>query len=321
MMSAFGLLRTGNCTMALLGVLIGAMVEYDPAAMVAASGPATVIGLPVSHLALLLPSGTFMMYINVLLAAVVAFLVTGAGNALNDYYDRDLDRKAHPDRPIPSGRVTAEEAYRFAIALFVVGIALSVLINVACILFAAINSGLLLAYEARLKATGLAGNVTISYLTASVFLFGGASVLGFLLVLVLFLLAMLANVGREVAKDIEDMEADKGHRRTLPITRGASSARTTAVAAVVLAVVLSPLPFIARYVPALEGILLEGSHFSPTVYMVVVLVADAIFIYSCSLLTKEPGRSQSMMKAAMFIALMAFFIGAVLEAVLPNAGM
>ncbi|MCK4717856.1 MAG: UbiA family prenyltransferase, partial [Thermoplasmata archaeon] len=39
----------------------------------------------------------------VIQAFIVALLFAFAGNALNDYFDRELDRTAHPERPIPRG--------------------------------------------------------------------------------------------------------------------------------------------------------------------------------------------------------------------------
>jgi len=40
-----------------------------------------------------------------LIGAVTAFMVMAAGNALNDYMDVEIDRIAHPNRPLPSGRM------------------------------------------------------------------------------------------------------------------------------------------------------------------------------------------------------------------------
>ena len=43
--------------------------------------------------------------------AVVFF--TGAGNAMNDLKDADIDRTAHPQRPLPSERRTLQQAQGF----------------------------------------------------------------------------------------------------------------------------------------------------------------------------------------------------------------
>ncbi|MET7302629.1 SCO3242 family prenyltransferase [Embleya sp. NPDC005575] len=44
-----------------------------------------------------------------------------AGMALNDYADRDLDAKERPDRPIPSGRISPDEALATAAGLTAAG--------------------------------------------------------------------------------------------------------------------------------------------------------------------------------------------------------
>jgi len=301
-----GLLRLGNCLMAFFGVLIGAIVEFDVDRFLEP------MAYPEGHLALLdlLLQDMAVPYILLaLLASVSAFAVTGAGNALNDYYDRKLDMKAHPERPIPSGRMTAQGAYNYAIALFAIGIAASILINWLCFIIAVFNTLCLFSYERGLKAKGLIGNMTISYLTASVFLYGGASVFSIKLVIILFLLAFLANIGREITKDIEDMEADKDYRRTLPMTRGEGPAGIVAAVFVIIAVVLSFLPIlIGLNIPEQLGAF-DTNIFNYQIYGPVVTVADVIFIYSCYLVFNDPKKAQAGMKAAMFVALIAFLMG------------
>ncbi|MBI5443174.1 MAG: UbiA family prenyltransferase [Deltaproteobacteria bacterium] len=46
------------------------------------------------------------------------------GACLNDFVDRDLDRRWRPDRPLPSGRVSPSAALSAAVSLLVVGVAL-----------------------------------------------------------------------------------------------------------------------------------------------------------------------------------------------------
>ena len=52
------------------------------------------------------------------------------------------------------------------------------------------------------------GNAVVGYLTGSAFLFGAAAV-GSVTVLVLFALAALSTVAREIMKGVEDMEGDR----------------------------------------------------------------------------------------------------------------
>ena len=71
------LLRPLNCIMGAIGVFIGALIG---------------VGLD-----LFTPDH----YLNVISAAVVAAFFMASGNILNDYFDREVDRINHPDRPIP----------------------------------------------------------------------------------------------------------------------------------------------------------------------------------------------------------------------------
>jgi len=80
------LLRPGNGVVASAAVLAGALAGAGPPAV----------------------EGTTL--VRVALGCAAAFCFIGAGNALNDFFDREIDKKAHPDRPIPSGRVTPRAA-------------------------------------------------------------------------------------------------------------------------------------------------------------------------------------------------------------------
>ena len=63
-----------------------------------------------------------------LLLFVIVALITAAGNVINDYYDVDIDMVNRQDRPIPSGTVTRGAALRFAVLLFLAGIAVSLFV-------------------------------------------------------------------------------------------------------------------------------------------------------------------------------------------------
>ena len=110
---------------------------------------------------------------TLLLFAVVA-LITAAGNVINDFYDAKIDEVNRPRRPIPSGMISREAARGFAGMLFVAGILVSLFTGSLCTALAIGNSLLLIAYAAKLKSTPLVGNVAVAYLSASIFLFGGA---------------------------------------------------------------------------------------------------------------------------------------------------
>lgn len=56
-------------------------------------------------------------------------LLYWSGMALNDWADRELDARERPERPIPSGRVPAQQALVVALGLGAAGLATSVLVG------------------------------------------------------------------------------------------------------------------------------------------------------------------------------------------------
>ncbi|MHC1571127.1 MAG: geranylgeranylglycerol-phosphate geranylgeranyltransferase [Methermicoccaceae archaeon] len=274
------LLRVHNCAMAAAASLIGVVVA--------------------------LSSGTTPDPVVVLLGTIAVFLITGAGNAINDVYDIEMDRVNRPSRPLPSGRLDVRDAVLLSLALFVSGLVLSLYISVrvgflGCLLLALVNSLLLVRYARYLKRTALYGNITVAYLTASTFLYGGAMLgKGALVgVLVLAMLAFLATLSRELIKDIEDVEGDeKGGATTLPMRIGSRWTAALAVVCIGIAVALSPLPMLDGF-----GGLHEG-------YLWLVAGADVGFVLSALLLVREgPSKASKGIKLSMMLALCAFLAG------------
>lgn len=279
--SAFELVRPLNCVFTGIAVIIGALVS--------AAGVEVLWSAPV-------------------LAFAVAALVAAGGNAINDYFDRETDRINRPERPIPSGGITAETALRMAQALFVVGVALAIFINFYCFLLGALNSVVLALYSWRLKRMGLPGNLTIGYLVGSTFLFGGLSTVtqvvprisGELIVLVL--MAALSTVGRELIKAIQDMRGDREiGLRTFPLLHGKGKAAALAIAFICVAVTISPLPY-------LMGIF--GWY-----YLVPVIASIAAFVAAAAMIgaSQDIGsatRSSFACKVGMGLGLLAFLVGA-----------
>jgi len=273
-----GLLRLArplNCLMSAVGVGIGGIVAVGAAAWGASARP-------------------------LLLAAAAAAAFTAGGNALNDLYDRETDRINHPDRPLASGQLSTKAAKGFAVASFVAAAVLAVFVNLVALAVVIVNAGLMLSYEASLKARGAPGNLVIAFLVGSLFLFAGVSVTStstgpLVRTGILAGLAFFATLGREITKDIEDMRGDVD-RRTLPHRIGANRAGLVAAISLITGVVLSLVPFAL-------AVLSVG-------YLIVVLVADGMFIYAALHSAANPSRSQRVTKYGMIVALVAFLAGA-----------
>ncbi len=270
------LMRIKNCAMAGLASVIGGAIAHSIA-------PGQIMLLP--------------------LVFFTVFVITGAGNAINDYFDADIDSINRPKRPIPSGRLKKELAFRFSIAMFAVGIIIAYFIGLVPFFIAVFNSILLYFYAFTLKKKVFVGNVSVSYLSGSTFLFGGSaySLIGIEVVLVLFILSMLAILAREITKSIEDIEGDrKNGAITLPIRIGEKFSEYIAAAVGLVCILLSPLPY-------LMGLFNQY-------YLFVVGISDIFFLYATLLILKNnPSASSRFFKVAMFFGLIAFIAGSTIK--------
>lgn len=233
----------------------------------------------------------------VALAVIATATATGAGNAVNDYFDRDIDAVNRPDRPIPSGRVSARAAAGFAAALFLVATAAALSLPPLALAIAVVNLLALLAYTQLFKGLPGVGNVVVAYLTGSTFLFGAAAV-GPIAppTWTLFGLAATATFAREVVKDVEDVAGDREEGlRTLPIVVGEGPALALATVAMAAATLASVLPYV------------DGT-FGPA-YLTVVVPADAIMLGATAWGFRDPATAQRWIKRGTFFAAAAFVAG------------
>lgn len=254
--------------------------------------------------AYLIATGTLVPAVALLFFVVL--LITAAGNVINDYYDIGIDRVNRPDRPIPSGEVTPRAARAYAVTLFLAGILVCLPTNAICIAIAWVNSLILIAYAARLKRLPLVGNLAVSYLAGSMFLFGGALVgpEGIIHVLPFAVMTFFAMLARELVKDAEDIEGDRASGAvTVPIRYGI---RTTAT----LALVFSVLGAFASLVPYAWW----GAW-----YLAGILVVDTLLIVACvkavPCQTPEAVKSSGasmLLKLGMFASLIIFTLSALL---------
>ncbi|WP_226481712.1 geranylgeranylglycerol-phosphate geranylgeranyltransferase [Natrinema amylolyticum] len=232
-------------------------------------------------------------------------LAVGAGNAINDYFDREIDRINQPGRAIPRGAVSPRGALAFSIVLFVGAVAFALTLPPLAIAIAGVNLLALIAYTEVFKGLPGLGNALVAYLVGSTFLFGAAAVGEIGPAIVLFVLAAIATLTREIIKDVEDIEGDREEGlHTLPIAIGERRALAVAAVLLVLAVVASPIPF------------LRGEF--GVAYLLVVVPADAVMLAAAYESFEDPTVGQSRLKYGMFLASLAFIVGrAALELSLP----
>ena len=177
---------------------------------------------------------------EIAICCVSAMMLVGGGNALNDYNDRESDKKNHPERPIPSGKISAENALTFAQILLGLGLVILIftLDNKMPFVIALLGVITLIAYENGLKAAGIAGNIAVGLMSGAVFLYAGMAVNDPGPTIWMFGLAILATITREIVKDIQDLEGDKD-RFTLPTRIGIGASLNLATLILLVAIGLS----------------------------------------------------------------------------------
>lgn len=262
--------------------------------------PGNAILAVIAVLLMAIISGVFTM--EVLIACIVVFVITGFGNAVNDYFDHKIDAINRPERPIPSGRISLKAAGYYSLAL-------ALLSNIMAILFLGLVPGLIVLvstllmfyYAHTLKKKLLIGNLLISFLTGLSFVFGGVVVGVTIGSIYIGFYAFLTNMMREIVKDMEDVKGDKIEgANTLPIAYGMKSSSILAASFMIFASLTSPILYFL-------GILTIW-------FLPVLLIAILIFLSSAVSILRDSSienaqKISGRVKIGMIVTLIGFGVG------------
>jgi len=166
-------------------------------------------------------------------------LVCATSQAVNDWFDREVDAINEPQRPIPSGRIPGRWGLYIAVAWTVVSLLVATLLGPWGFGAAVLGLALAWAYSApplRLKRNGWFGNAAcglsyegLAWVTGAAVMVGGA-----MPVWPSLMLALLYSVGAHGIMTLNDFKAIVGDRqmgiRSLPVQLGAPGAAATASA-------------------------------------------------------------------------------------------
>jgi geranylgeranylglycerol-phosphate geranylgeranyltransferase len=259
-----------------------------------------------------LVTGTF--HLIVFLVWLMVFLITAAGNVINDYFDAEIDAINCSKRAIPSGALSTKAAYAYAIFLFALGNCIGIIPLVYGMTFplciALFNSVLLWAYSRYLKTTPGFGNIAVAYLSASIFLFGAAFIapdhLGTALTYALPITGATFGVmlAREIVKDAEDVIGDReAGAKTLPILYGIKTSVRFAAVCAVFGVICSLFLYLRWGVLYLFGI----------IFVDIIILWGALAALSCTTPDcVQKSRASKYLKYGMFSSLVIFFFAAAL---------
>lgn len=213
--------------------------------------------------------GKFASLLTTLLGFGAVFFISASILILNDYIDIETDKINAPHRPIPARLVTPMEALVLSIIVLLIGIILSSLINIIALLCSILLFIVGFLYNWKFKKSGLPGNLMVSFSVGMTFVFGSISVGLPLNKIVLFfsLIAMLIDLGEEIANDAMDIRGDTLiNSNSIAIKYGQGIALNMSVYIFLFVVILTSLPFFINWFPI--------------VYLFPFIVMDTIIIYS-----------------------------------------
>ncbi len=240
---------------------------------------------------------------------LVGVLITAASFSINDYFDIEVDRaNMRLDRPLVSGEISPSSALYGAIAAYAGGVGIAALISVKAFMSAlvfAVCIGAL--YSWRLK--GLHWSIKnmvvgLSYMIPCIYgCFMVEEVSGILWanMMVLGGTAFLYGFGREVMKDIIDLEGDRLRGiKTAPMVMGSRRASQIAAAFFIMAVAMSMVPYLS---------LLKTFWYAAIIAVAdTIAVVTAILALRCSRESLKKGRNYSII--VMGLGILAYTMGA-----------
>jgi geranylgeranylglycerol-phosphate geranylgeranyltransferase len=243
---------------------------------------------------------------EVLLGFLSVFFISASALILNDYFDIETDRINTPDRPLPSGQVTEKDVLRLSILVLALGFTASGLIGSAALVVAVLIWCLGFLYNWRLKRTGFLGNLLVSISVGMTFIYGGITVgQPFETIVWVFgSIAMLVDLGEEIAADAIDMEGDRAAgSRSLAITLGKETALRISSLSFLAVVLISFVPFLFGWLEL--------------VYLPPMLITDAIILFgSIKLLSPRTEKPLFYIRMIYFGASAAMFLLLVMRLIL-----
>jgi geranylgeranylglycerol-phosphate geranylgeranyltransferase len=144
------------------------------------------------------------------LGFLLGFFLSSSQMIFNDYFDLEVDRINSPQRPLPSGMLSMQDAIVFGVVTFAVAMLIALMIAPIAFFLSLVIWILGFLYNWKLKAAGLWGNLIVSTSVAMTFVIGGICVGRASPMLWLFAsIAFLFDLAEEIAGDAMDMQGDR----------------------------------------------------------------------------------------------------------------
>ena len=260
----------------------------------------TFISIPI---ACWITGGDAIDWLKYFFASLTGALVTAGANAINDSFDIEIDRINRPERPLPKGMLTQQDAELMWLTTSVTAIAVNILFNFSALMIVVFAVVLLYYYSSTLKRTVILGNMVVGIMTGMAFIYGGVVAGTIDRAIMPALFAFLSNFSREIIKDIEDIEGDKkGNAVTLPIKYGI---KTALIITTILLVLL-----IYSTIIAVKSEIYKQS------FLYIVFLADLLIIVSIMMMwqnqsPKQMRKVSNNLKLVMLIGLLSIIAGSI----------
>lgn len=242
-------------------------------------------------------SGSDLFSIQIVYGMLAVFFIGAGSMPFNDYFDWEIDKLNHPKRPLATGLFKPIFGLQLGILFFIIGLILSILINITCFSIGLFAVLLIIIYEISFKNKAFIGNIIVALTTSISFIYGGA-IIGNLIKPTFFtIISFLIFLAREVIMDVRDVEGDKINRITLPIRIGRKSSAKLASILILIAMVLLFLP----------------NYFGLFSYWYIFLAVPVaiITIYSTIILLKDvnnAGKTSNILRISMAAGLVIFIV-------------
>jgi geranylgeranylglycerol-phosphate geranylgeranyltransferase len=144
-----------------------------------------------------------------LLTATILVCMHSAACAINDYWDVDKDRIDHPERPLPSGRLSTKQVWWTAVVVFGCAVLAAIPLGIDCWLLVVFNTVLLWNYSHLLVCNGIFANFIVAAVAAGIVFLGSlvANRPGALLYPIYFV--FFYSLAKEIIWDVHDAAGDR----------------------------------------------------------------------------------------------------------------
>lgn len=254
------------------------------------------------YVSCLLAGGTQSQFLAMLFASLGGAFIGGGGMVINDVFDIEIDRINKPNRPLPSGAIDKFDALMFYGGISGAGLIMSAYSTRTAFIIAFAAVPIIFLYSYKFKSTPLFGNLIVGGLTGLAFIYGGAAVGNIRQAIIPALFAFLINVGREIIKDMEDVEGDaKNGAVTYPIKYGMKNAAMLSSLFLIAVIVSTVVP----YVNGVYGV----KYFIAVTIGVNIVIAYVLYSLWRDQTTKNLNLLSTILKWDMFIGLAAIYLG------------